>query len=167
MGAYNGGRITENGIRKDVIYALIICIPWQMNKWTDLEDTRREYMYAGDRLYFNGDIELEDYDVRVSTYGTVVQTPQVYDDTVLVCLDEVDGDKNVNCIVGIDQCVICSRDWVMAICDTVEDTLFEDSETGLDGELFDRLAGNLVEILNGLVEKVKETPDAKYDFYRY
>lgn len=73
-----------------------------------------------------------------------------------------------------------ARDWVMAICDAFEDVLEEydvtipsedrsgnTEEARLFGELFDKLASAVTEILDRLVGDVKENPQSKFDFDRY
>ena len=59
-------------------------------------------MQKGDRIFISGDsseLWISDYNVRVSTPGTVETTPGRYAKKVLVTLDSIDGDYNVCCMV--------------------------------------------------------------------
>lgn len=59
-------------------------------------------MKQGDRVYISGDsaeLWIEDYNVRVSTNATVVETPEKNAKKVLVTLDLIDGECNVCCRV--------------------------------------------------------------------
>lgn len=56
-----------------------------------------------DRVSVSGDIEFDDYNVRVCTYGTI-QMDEVEGETqLLVTLDEIDGDQNVTVYVDTDR----------------------------------------------------------------
>ena len=59
-------------------------------------------MEQGDRVYISGDsaeLWIEDYNVRVSTNATVLETPEKNEKKVLVVLDSIDGECNVCCMV--------------------------------------------------------------------
>jgi hypothetical protein len=59
-------------------------------------------MKQGDRVYIEGDsseLWIEDYNVRVSTYGILMETPKKNAKKVLVTLDWIDGESNVCCRV--------------------------------------------------------------------
>ena len=59
-------------------------------------------MEQGDRVYISGDsaeLWIKDYNVRVSTNATVVDTPNKNAKKVLVTLDLIDGECNVCCRV--------------------------------------------------------------------
>lgn len=44
----------------------------------------------------SSEIDIEDYDTRISSYATIISE---YDDnTVMLCIDNIDGDSNVNVI---------------------------------------------------------------------
>lgn len=75
---------------------------------------------------------------------------------------------------------IGAREWVMAICDAVEDMLEEydvtipdDSRVGDEGEArlygtsFDFLSASVTDILRNLAEKIKESPEYDLDFEKY
>ena len=52
----------------------------------------------GDIVRISGDsseLWIADYNTRVSTYGTIAETPRPNAKKVLVTLDLIDGDKNV------------------------------------------------------------------------
>ena len=56
----------------------------------------------GDRVQISGDsaeLWLADYNVRVDTEGTVLETPSPQDKKVFVCIDSIDGDRNVNAFI--------------------------------------------------------------------
>ena len=56
-----------------------------------------------DIIYISGDsyeLGLEDYNVRVSSYATVLDDSPSTSEEVFICLDEIDGDKNVNAFVN-------------------------------------------------------------------
>lgn len=56
----------------------------------------------GDRVIVSGNSDtlwINDYNVRVSTFATVLKTPNRYDKKVLLSLDEIDGEHNVICMV--------------------------------------------------------------------
>ena len=55
----------------------------------------------GDRFYIEGDIEFDDYNVRVATHGTVLMDEVNGETQLLCCLDSIDGDDNVNVYVDI------------------------------------------------------------------
>ena len=62
----------------------------------------RRLFKTNDLVYIEGDIEFDDYNVRVATYGTV-QMDEVEGETqLLVTLDEIDGDRKVTVYVDID-----------------------------------------------------------------
>ncbi len=55
-----------------------------------------------DRVVVSGDsseLWIKEYNVRVSTEATVVQTPDKYSKKILLTLDSIDGDRNVCCWV--------------------------------------------------------------------
>lgn len=57
---------------------------------------------VNDRVVVSGDsadLWIKDYNIRVSTYGTVLEKTEAKDKKVLVCLDSIDGDGNVCCWV--------------------------------------------------------------------
>lgn len=59
-------------------------------------------MKENDKVWVNGDsvvLGIKDYNVRVDTLGTIIETPRKYAKKVLVSLDEIDGDHNVACLV--------------------------------------------------------------------
>lgn len=59
-------------------------------------------MKKGDRVKIFGytdELWIEDYHTSVSTEATVEETPSLYAKKVLVTLDEIDGDRNVCCLV--------------------------------------------------------------------
>ena len=75
---------------------------------------------------------------------------------------------------------INAREWVAAICDTVEDMLSEydikipdeerngeENEACLYGRSYDIVADSVQNILQQLVDEIKETPPAEYDFDLY
>ena len=56
------------------------------------------YLYEGQQCYISDDsasLWLHDYNVRVISPVTVLETPNKHDKKVLVCIDEIDGDRNV------------------------------------------------------------------------
>ena len=72
---------------------------------------------------------------------------------------------------------INAREWVAAICDTVEDMLSEydikipdeerngeENEACLYGRSYDIVADSVQNILQQLVDEIKENPTAEYDF---
>jgi len=62
----------------------------------------RKLFKTGDQVYIEGDIEFDDYNVRVATNG-IVQMDEIEGETqLLVALDEIDGDRNVTVYVDID-----------------------------------------------------------------
>lgn len=75
---------------------------------------------------------------------------------------------------------INAREWVAAICDTVEDMLSEydikipdeerngeENEACLYGRSYDIVADSVQNILQQLVDEIKENPTAEYDFELY
>ena len=75
---------------------------------------------------------------------------------------------------------INAREWVAAICDTVEDMLSEydikipdeerngeENEACLYGRSYDIVADSVQNILQQLVDEIKENPTAEYDFDLY
>lgn len=75
---------------------------------------------------------------------------------------------------------INAREWVAAICDTVEDMLSEydikipdeerngeENEACLYGRSYDIVADSVQNILQQLVDEVKANPTAEYDFDLY
>lgn len=75
---------------------------------------------------------------------------------------------------------INAREWVAAICDTVEDMLSEydikipdeerngeENEACLYGRSYDIVADSVQNILQQLVDEIKENPAAEYDFDLY
>lgn len=55
-------------------------------------------MKYGDLVYIEGDsteLWIKGYNVRVSSYGVVALTPEKGDKKVMVCIDTIDGDRNV------------------------------------------------------------------------
>lgn len=75
---------------------------------------------------------------------------------------------------------INAREWVAAICDTVEDMLSEydikipdeerngeENEACLYGRSYDIVANSVQNILQQLVDEIKENPTAEYDFDLY
>lgn len=66
-------------------------------------ENSRSFLIEGDRVLISGDsaaLGIEDYNVRVDSYGTVVVTPTIGAAKVLVCIDSVDGDRNVSALVN-------------------------------------------------------------------
>jgi len=62
----------------------------------------------GDRVRLSDDaatLWLADYNVRVSSYATVLVTPAPYLHKVLVCIDSVDGEQNVTARVRKTRCL--------------------------------------------------------------
>lgn len=72
---------------------------------------------------------------------------------------------------------INAREWVAAICDTVEDMLSEydikipdeerngeENEACLYGRSYDIVADSVQNILQQLVDEIKANPTAEYDF---
>lgn len=55
-----------------------------------------------DKIFISGDIEFDDYNVRVSTEGVVLMDETEGETQLLVRLDEIDGDRNANVYVDID-----------------------------------------------------------------
>lgn len=56
----------------------------------------------GDRVRLSGDSKdlwISDYNVRVNTQATVVQTPAKHAKKLLVIIDEIDGDHNVTTLI--------------------------------------------------------------------
>ena len=79
-----------------------------------------------------------------------------------------------------DKLKINAREWVAAICDTVEDMLSEydikipdeerngeENEACLYGRSYDIVADSVQNILQQLVDEIKENPTAEYDFDLY
>ena len=75
---------------------------------------------------------------------------------------------------------INAREWVAAICDTVEDMLSEydikipdeerngeENKACLYGRSYDIVADSVQNILQQLVDEIKENPTAEYDFDLY
>lgn len=75
---------------------------------------------------------------------------------------------------------INAREWIAAICDTVEDMLSEydikipdeerngeENEACLYGRSYDIVADSVQNILQQLVDEIKENPTAEYDFDLY
>ena len=75
---------------------------------------------------------------------------------------------------------INAREWVAAICDTVEDMLSEydikipdeerngeENEACLYGRSYDIVADSVQNILQQLVDEIKASPTAEYDFDLY
>lgn len=75
---------------------------------------------------------------------------------------------------------INAREWVAAICDTVEDMLSEydikipdeerngeENEACLYGRSYDIVADSVQKILQQLVDEIKAHPTAEYDFDLY
>lgn len=75
---------------------------------------------------------------------------------------------------------INAREWVAAICDTVEDMLSEydikipdeerngeENEACLYGRSYDIVTDSVQNILQQLVDEIKENPTAEYDFDLY
>lgn len=75
---------------------------------------------------------------------------------------------------------INAREWVAAICDAVEDMLSEydikipdeerngeENEACLYGRSYDIVADSVQNILQQLVDEIKENPTAEYDFDLY
>lgn len=63
---------------------------------------KKSPLQEGDRVSVSGDaaeLWLQDYNVRVSTQATVIDTPSPRDKKVLVSLDEIDGHQNVWCMI--------------------------------------------------------------------
>lgn len=57
----------------------------------------------GDKVFISGDIEFDDYNVRVNTEG-IVQMNEVEGETqLLVTLDEIDGDRNITVYVDVEE----------------------------------------------------------------
>lgn len=61
-----------------------------------------DLLKQGDRVWLSGDSAefwIEDYNVRVTSGATVVETPKPTDKKVLVTIDTIDGDSNVTVFV--------------------------------------------------------------------
>lgn len=59
-------------------------------------------MKVGERVFVSGDsaeLWIEDYNVRISTPATVMETPTKNAKKVLLTLDEIDGEHKVCCMV--------------------------------------------------------------------
>lgn len=56
----------------------------------------------GDLVFVSGDIEFDDYNVRVNTNGIVQMDETPGETQLLVTLDEIDGDEKVTVYVDID-----------------------------------------------------------------
>lgn len=60
----------------------------------------------GDRVYLSGDAKalwIRDYNVRVASHATVVETPDKNAKKVMVNIDEIDGDHDVTVRVRRDR----------------------------------------------------------------
>lgn len=60
------------------------------------------HLHKGQTCYISDDsaaLWLHDYNVRVNSPVTILRTPNSHDKKVLVCIDEIDGDRNVNTYV--------------------------------------------------------------------
>ena len=67
----------------------------------------------GDRVQISGDsadLWLSDYNVRVNTEGTVLETPAPNDKKVFVCIDSIDGDQNVYAYVRKSRIELLEHD---------------------------------------------------------
>ena len=59
-------------------------------------------MKAGDVVFIcdnSKDLWIENYDVNVNTYATVMKTPKINDKKVLLKLDNIGDDSDVICLV--------------------------------------------------------------------
>lgn len=63
----------------------------------------RKLWKVGDRFMIEGDIEFDDYNVRVNTFGTVLMNEVKGETQLLCCLDYIDGDHNVNVYVDVND----------------------------------------------------------------
>ncbi len=62
---------------------------------------------AGDRVRITGDTSslwIQDYNVRVNSEATVLETPARYAKKVFVCIDYIDHESNVNLYVKRAAC---------------------------------------------------------------
>lgn len=62
----------------------------------------RRLFKENDIVNVSGDIEFDDYNVRVNTTGIVKMNEVEGETQLLVTLDEIDGDKNVTVYVDVD-----------------------------------------------------------------
>jgi len=63
----------------------------------------RRLFQVGDLVFVSGDIEFDNYNVRVSTNG-IVEMEEVEGETqLLVTLDEIDGDRHVTVYVHVEN----------------------------------------------------------------
>ncbi len=62
----------------------------------------KNYFKKGDIVKIEGDIEFDDYEVRVCTNGVVIDNQVEDEQQILVAVDEIDGDRNVNVYVDTD-----------------------------------------------------------------
>jgi len=63
----------------------------------------RRLFQVGDLVFVSGDIEFDNYNVRVSTNG-IVEMEEIEGETqLLVTLDEIDGDRHVTVYVHVEN----------------------------------------------------------------
>lgn len=93
--------------------------------------------------------------------------------TTVVC-------PNCRSVLQNTETAVPAREWVMAICDAVEDVLEEydvtvpdedrigdESEARLYGAAFDKVANAVTDILTAMETEMKSNPNRTYDFARY
>ena len=69
---------------------------------TDAETVLRRNLKEGDLVWIEGDaaeLWIKDYDIRVTTLGTVVATPGPHDKKVLVSIEFIDGDDKADVMI--------------------------------------------------------------------
>jgi len=63
----------------------------------------RRLFQVGDLVFVSGDIEFDNYNVRISTNG-IVEMEEIEGETqLLVTLDEIDGDRHVTVYVHVEN----------------------------------------------------------------
>ncbi|MGN8833532.1 hypothetical protein ACTNDZ_13450 [Selenomonas montiformis] len=73
---------------------------------------RKKLFKKGDIVRIEGDIEFDDYNVRVDTMAVVVDDePKTGDTQLMCCLDEIDGDHHVNVFVDMEDLLRCNPEY--------------------------------------------------------
>ena len=73
---------------------------------------RKKLFVKGDIVRIEGNIEFDDYDVRVNTMAVVVDDePKTGDTQLMCCLDEIDGDHHVNVFVDMEDLLRCNPEY--------------------------------------------------------
>ncbi len=60
------------------------------------------FFKAGESVWLEGDIEFDDYNVRVSSMATLINDQQAKKEQVACVVDTIDGDHNVTVYVDTD-----------------------------------------------------------------